>query len=80
MGEREVLLHTMGLNLRHIRKSMNMSQRKFCEVLEIPKWSTYHRYEAGERFLPQPVLLKLITLGWNANWLLTGVGESKLDR
>lgn len=79
MADRQVILHNVGRNLLVIRHSMGLTQQEFAELLGIPKWSTYYRYEKGQRSLPVELLYRLAKLGWSIDWLLTE-GNGRLTK
>jgi len=62
---------SIGERLKMIRKDLGQSQEKFAADLSIHLRS-YISYEQGHRSLPQNVILQLLQMGYNINWLLTG--------
>ncbi|MCD6446960.1 MAG: helix-turn-helix domain-containing protein [Candidatus Marinimicrobia bacterium] len=62
---------SIGERLKAIRKDLGLSQEKFSGDLSIHLRS-YVSYEQGYRSLPQNVILQLLQMGYNINWLLTG--------
>ena len=62
---------SIGERLKAIRKDLGLSQEKFAVDLSIHLRS-YVSYEQGHRSLPQNVILQLLQMGYNINWLLTG--------
>ncbi|MBN8239282.1 helix-turn-helix transcriptional regulator [Marinobacter hydrocarbonoclasticus] len=62
----------IGARLAEIRNGK--SQGAFAEELGIHKNSLGH-YERGNRVPDAAVLLKLVEMGFNANWVLTGEGS-----
>lgn len=62
----------IGQRLAEIRNGK--SQGAFAEELGIHKNSLGH-YERGNRVPDAAVLLKLVEMGFNANWVLTGEGS-----
>ncbi len=69
------LLRGLGERLALVRG--DQSQSKFAEVADIHK-NTLGNYERGEREMGVTALARLVALGWNANWLLTGHGPQQL--
>lgn len=66
----------IGQRLAYIRG--RESQAAFAARLGIHK-NTLGNYERGDREIGATALLALVRLGWNANWVLTGDGECRLD-
>jgi transcriptional regulator with XRE-family HTH domain len=62
---------SIGKRLKSIRKDLGLSQENFANDLSIHLRS-YVSYEQGHRSLPQNVILQLLQMGYNINWLLTG--------
>ncbi len=67
---------SIGERLKAVRKDLDLSQEKFASELSIHLRS-YVSYEQGHRSLPQNVLIQLLTMGYDINWLLTGEGKMK---
>ncbi len=67
---------SIGERLKTVRKDLDLSQEKFAAGLSIHLRS-YVSYEQGHRSLPQNVLIQLLNMGYNINWLLTGEGKMK---
>lgn len=53
-------------------------QSEFSDLIGIHK-NTLGNYERGDREMGVFALARLVKLGWNANWLLTGQGPERLD-
>lgn len=64
----------IGERLSEIRG--NKSQGSFAEELGVHKNSLGH-YERGNRVPDAEILLKLVKMGFDANWILTGEGKPK---
>jgi hypothetical protein len=73
---RELLLREMGTRLTYIRGEAK--QAEFANVAGLHK-NTLGTYERGEREIGALALQRLVWLGWNANWLLTGEGPERLQ-
>lgn len=73
---RSDLLPAIGERLTRIRGQK--SQADFAPLVGIHK-NTIGTYERGEREIGAEALARLIALGWNANWLLTGEGPERLE-
>ena len=67
---------SIGERLKTIRKDLGLSQENFANDLSIHLRS-YISYEQGHRSLPQNVILQLLHMGYNINWLLTGEEKMK---
>jgi phage repressor protein C with HTH and peptisase S24 domain len=67
---------SIGERLKAVRKDLDLSQEKFAAELSIHLRS-YVSYEQGHRSLPQNVLIQLLNMGYDINWLLTGDGKMK---
>ncbi|MGF2735365.1 XRE family transcriptional regulator [Marinobacter sp. DUT-1] len=67
----------IGGRIAHIRGSM--SQAAFAEKLGVHK-NSLGNYERENRTPDAGFLAKLIANGYDSNWILTGVGEPKLQR
>jgi phage repressor protein C with HTH and peptisase S24 domain len=67
---------SVGSRLKTIRKDLDLSQKKFAEIFEA-HYSSIINYEKDEREIPQSMLLKLMNMGYNIPWLLSGKGEMK---
>ena len=69
----------LGERIRVIRKRLNLSQKKFAEILGI-SLITLQRYEKGEREPSSEVLVNIKQkFKVNMNWLLTGEGKMFLE-
>ncbi|MBW7472317.1 XRE family transcriptional regulator [Marinobacter sp. F4218] len=68
--------YAIGERLAEIRGPK--SQGAFAEELGIHKNSLGH-YERGNRVPDAEVLFRLVGMGFNANWVLTGEGSPKLE-
>lgn len=64
--------------LKEIRNALGLSQSRFGSLLGIPQ-TTYANYESGKVLILDKIKLKLIELGFNMNWSLTGEGQMLLD-
>lgn len=71
-----VIAAAIGQRLIRIRGTK--SQGAFAEELGVHKNSLGH-YERGNRVPDAEILLKLVEMGFDANWLLTGKGEPKAE-
>lgn len=71
-----VIATAIGERLTQIRGSK--SQGAFAEELGVHKNSLGH-YERGNRVPDAETLLKLVEMGFDANWLLTGKGKPKAE-
>lgn len=69
------LLREIGERVALVRGSQ--SQSRFAELVALHK-NTLGNYERGEREMGVTALARLVALGWNANWLLTGEGPERL--
>lgn len=65
----------IGGRLTYVRGSK--SQAEFADEAGIHK-NTLGNYERAEREMGALPLIRLVRLGWNANWLLTGEGPERL--
>jgi transcriptional regulator with XRE-family HTH domain len=68
-------LNGIGERIAYVRGSK--SQAEFAEEAGIHK-NTLGNYERAEREMGALPLIRLVRLGWNANWLLTGEGPERL--
>ncbi|MGB1835814.1 XRE family transcriptional regulator [Marinobacter adhaerens] len=75
-GTQNVIAGAIGERLTQIRGAK--SQGAFAEELGVHKNSLGH-YERGNRVPDAETLLKLVEMGYDANWLLTGKGEPKTE-
>lgn len=66
----------IGDRLKQIRG--HQSQASFAKVLGVHK-NTLGGYERGERHPDSELLSALISLGYNANWVLTGQGPMMME-
>lgn len=73
-GTQSAIATAIGERLAQIRGSR--SQGAFAEELGVHKNSLGH-YERGNRVPDAETLLKLVEMGFDANWLLTGKGEPR---
>lgn len=69
------LLREIGQRLTRIRSSS--SQAEFAPRIGLHK-NTLGTYERGDREIGGEALARLVDLGWNVNWLLTGEGPQTL--
>lgn len=69
-------LAKIGERLTRIRGAH--SQADFAARLGLHK-NTLGTYERAEREMSALALLRVVRLGWNANWVLTGEGPERLD-
>lgn len=74
-GVNTISRHAVGERLAAIRGARTHAE--FSTVLGVHK-NTYGGYERGESELGAEVMGRLMALGWNANWLLTGDGPELL--
>lgn len=70
------VLREIGGRLTLIRDQQPQAQ--FAPPLGLHK-NTLGTYERGEREMGVTALARLVGLGWNANWLLTGQGPQRID-
>lgn len=68
-------MDTVGTRLLHIRA--DTSQTEFARQLGV-SLRTYWNYEQDKRPPPAEVLRALASLGWNPNWVLSGMGQERL--
>jgi transcriptional regulator with XRE-family HTH domain len=66
----------LGQRLKQVRAST--TQVDMAEQLGVAH-RTYAGYERGESEMGVEALARLVGLGWNANWLLTGTGPERLS-
>ncbi len=66
----------IGARLVSVRAKM--TQADMAYALGVSK-TTYSRWERGVREIGADGLGALVRGGWNANWLLTGLGDERLD-
>lgn len=66
----------IGDRIRHIRAAL--SQPVMAEKLHVSA-RTYGHWERSERTPDADALIQLVLDGWNANWVLTGEGQPRLD-
>jgi len=63
----------IGKRIREVRRGLNLTQRKFGEILGVVP-SAVSAYEAGNKFPPPESLARIVELGGvTFDWLLTGV-------
>lgn len=71
----DVFAHNLGLRLKEIREELlGLTLRNFSKLLEIPQFTTFRRYETGERIIGGKLLFKINQLGISIDWFLTGKG------
>ncbi|WP_439531531.1 XRE family transcriptional regulator [Marinobacter adhaerens] len=75
-GTQNVIATAIGERLTQIRGAK--SQGAFAKELGVHKNSLGH-YERGNRVPDAETLLKLVEMGFDANWLLTGKGQPRAD-
>lgn len=66
----------IGARLATVRGSR--TQGEMATLIGVSK-NTYGRFERGLREIGAECLGALVRQGWNANWLLTGSGDERLD-
>jgi len=66
----------LGARLKLIRG--HRSQRIFATELGLAL-TTYQNYERGERLPDAAMLARVAHQGWNAHWLLTGLGDERMQ-
>ena len=66
----------IGKRITEIRHSLNLSQERFANKLNISRTSVI-RYENGERLINSDIILKISSLGFSVNWLLNDYGSMK---
>jgi transcriptional regulator with XRE-family HTH domain len=64
--------------LKQIRKSLRDTQHGMSSRLGLGV-STWQKYELGKNVPGLDVVRKLVEAGFDANWILTGEGEMRLD-
>lgn len=79
MGQRRAQAQQIGKRLSLIRADREMSQEQFAELVGLSRLSIV-RNETGEASVSTDTILRLVELGYNANWLLLGYGHMKLQR
>lgn len=67
----------IGKRLVRVRKDLGLSQTQFAERLGV-HWQTISRMETGQRKVDAEVLVNLYEMGYDATWLLTGIGDMLL--
>lgn len=67
---------SIGARLTTVRGSR--TQGEMASLIGVSK-NTYGRFERGLREIGAECLAALVQQGWNANWLLTGSGDERLD-
>lgn len=69
----------LGLRLKHIRESLNISQKNLADLMNI-KAPVLSRYESNN-VIPTLEILSVFATQFNINlhWLLTGTGSMFLD-
>lgn len=60
--------------LKSVREFQRVNQQEMATLLGVP-YRTYQSYETGASEPKSKVLERLVAMGINGNWLLTGVGE-----
>lgn len=65
---------TLTDRLKKIRESLGLSQREMAEAVD-SSFTSWQGYEAGRNTPGGKVLESLANMGFNINWLLTGIGE-----
>jgi transcriptional regulator with XRE-family HTH domain len=68
----------IGQRLRLVRESLNIKQGEFASMLGINQ-QNLSNYELEKRDIPDDVKVKILQIGVNLNWLLTGQGEMKMQ-
>ncbi|KMQ82735.1 phage repressor, partial [Lasius niger] len=68
--------NTIGSRLALARG--RLSQAEFAQIIGIHK-NSIGNYERGDREIGAGALATYVTLGWNANWLLTGEGPERIE-
>lgn len=65
--------------LKNIRKSTGLSQRKFADKVGV-SFGSIQNYEKDASALTISTAIKISGIcGYNSNWLLTGIGDMKID-
>ena len=70
----------IGKRLNDIRchyVNVKLSQKQFCDLIGI-KQHNFSRYERGLIDVPIYVLVKLYTIGYNLNWIITRKGNKTI--
>ncbi len=70
----EITIKNCNKNLKLVRETLNLSQAKLSQQLGISQ-QTYGHYETGKNAIPDKIKIKLLQIGVNLQWLLTGEGE-----
>lgn len=75
-GESATLKTGLSERLAQVRAALAKTQPEMDQVLDIGKRS-WQRYESGANVPGGKVLTGLVRLGFDANWILTGIGEMR---
>lgn len=67
-----------GERLRKIRKDLGMTQGDFADLISTEQ-TQLSRTENGSYAVQISYLSKLAQLGYNLNWLMTGMGDMKVQ-
>lgn len=60
-----------------IRKNLRVNTAEIVDTVGGASAKTWERYERGENIPKADVLLSLVKLGFDANWILTGQGSMR---
>ena len=64
--------------MKKIRESLGLSRKEFAVKLGLP-YRTYQNWELGQSEPNMESLVKMLKVGINISWLLTGEGEMFLE-
>lgn len=64
--------------IRKIRESRGATQKEMAALLGI-SFRAWQGYELGKNIPGDNVIKKLVEMGFNANWLLTGEGAMNIE-
>jgi transcriptional regulator with XRE-family HTH domain len=67
-----------GERVAQIRAMLNLNQEDMAARIGA-SFSSYRAYEAGQRLMRGDHLFRLVELGFNANWLLAGIGPMRVE-
>lgn len=68
----------LSKRLKQVRQHLRKTQSGMDALLRLGKGS-WQRYESGGQTPGSRVVARITTLGYNANWLLTGTGPMRLE-
>jgi len=70
---------SLGERLKQVRESLSYSQKEMAQAIDTNP-QTWRVYEANKSVPGGNVLEALARMGFNVNWILTGVGPMKLNK